>query len=120
MHRIHYLDNLRALAMMLGVFLHAGLAYAYPLRRKSGWQPNRGAAWRLMSVSGSFICFAWVCSSCCLVTSGPCWYGAKASAVFEESTHSCRLAMILFYPFLAGAMTLVIIAALSMAYKKLG
>src|SRR5205823_3380333 len=28
--RIHYLDNLRALAMMLGVFLHAGLAYANP------------------------------------------------------------------------------------------
>lgn len=28
--RIHYLDNLRALAMMLGVFLHAGLAYAKP------------------------------------------------------------------------------------------
>lgn len=28
--RIHYLDNLRALAMLLGVFLHAALAYAYP------------------------------------------------------------------------------------------
>ncbi len=28
--RIHYLDNLRALAMMLGVLLHAGLAYANP------------------------------------------------------------------------------------------
>jgi peptidoglycan/LPS O-acetylase OafA/YrhL len=28
--RIHYLDNLRALAMLLGVFLHASLAYAYP------------------------------------------------------------------------------------------
>ena len=28
--RIHYLDNLRALAMLLGVFLHAGLAYANP------------------------------------------------------------------------------------------
>jgi peptidoglycan/LPS O-acetylase OafA/YrhL len=28
--RIHYLDNLRALAMLLGVFLHGGLAYANP------------------------------------------------------------------------------------------
>lgn len=28
--RIHYLDNLRALAMLLGVFLHAALAYANP------------------------------------------------------------------------------------------
>lgn len=28
--RVHYLDNLRALAMMLGVLLHAGLAYANP------------------------------------------------------------------------------------------
>jgi len=28
--RIHYLDNLRALAMLLGVFLHAALAYADP------------------------------------------------------------------------------------------
>lgn len=29
-NRIHYLDNLRALAMLLGIFLHAGLAYANP------------------------------------------------------------------------------------------
>lgn len=29
-NRIHYLDNLRAIAMMLGVFLHAGFAYAKP------------------------------------------------------------------------------------------
>lgn len=28
--RIHYLDNLRVIAMMLGVFLHAGFAYAKP------------------------------------------------------------------------------------------
>lgn len=28
--RIHYLDNLRAIAMLLGVFLHAALAYAHP------------------------------------------------------------------------------------------
>lgn len=28
--RIHYLDNMRALAMLLGVFLHAALAYADP------------------------------------------------------------------------------------------
>lgn len=28
--RIHYLDNLRAIAMLLGVFLHAALAYADP------------------------------------------------------------------------------------------
>lgn len=28
--RIHYLDNLRALAMLLGVFLHASMAYADP------------------------------------------------------------------------------------------
>ena len=28
--RIHYLDNLRAVAMLLGVYLHAALAYAQP------------------------------------------------------------------------------------------
>ncbi len=28
--RIHYLDNLRALAMLLGVYLHAAFAYAHP------------------------------------------------------------------------------------------
>lgn len=28
--RVHYLDNLRAIAMLLGVFLHAGMAYALP------------------------------------------------------------------------------------------
>lgn len=31
--RIHYLDNLRALAMLLGVLLHAGLAYADPAQQ---------------------------------------------------------------------------------------
>jgi glucans biosynthesis protein C len=30
--RIHYLDNLRALAMMLGLYLHGALAYAEPSR----------------------------------------------------------------------------------------
>jgi len=30
--RIHYLDNLRALAMMLGLYLHGALAYAQPAR----------------------------------------------------------------------------------------
>ncbi len=30
--RIHYLDNLRAVAMLLGVYLHAALAYAEPSR----------------------------------------------------------------------------------------
>ena len=30
--RIHYLDNLRALAMLLGVYLHGALAYAEPSR----------------------------------------------------------------------------------------
>jgi surface polysaccharide O-acyltransferase-like enzyme len=30
--RIHFLDNLRALAMLLGVYLHAALAYAEPSR----------------------------------------------------------------------------------------
>ena len=30
--RIHYLDNLRALAMMLGLYLHGALAYAEPAR----------------------------------------------------------------------------------------
>jgi peptidoglycan/LPS O-acetylase OafA/YrhL len=30
--RLHYLDNLRAIAMLLGIFLHAGLAYAEPSR----------------------------------------------------------------------------------------
>lgn len=33
--RIHYLDNLRALAMMLGLYLHGALAYATP--SKSVW-----------------------------------------------------------------------------------
>ncbi|HMO14668.1 MAG TPA: acyltransferase family protein [Pirellulaceae bacterium] len=30
--RVHYLDNLRALAMLLGVYLHGALAYAEPSR----------------------------------------------------------------------------------------
>ena len=30
--RVHYLDNLRALAMLLGLYLHGALAYAEPSR----------------------------------------------------------------------------------------
>jgi glucans biosynthesis protein C len=31
--RIHYLDNLRAIAMLLGVLLHAGMAYGDPIQQ---------------------------------------------------------------------------------------
>ncbi len=51
--RIHYLDNVRALAMLLGLVFHGGLTYAYPSNAiwiVSDWQGDRvidGLVWFL-------------------------------------------------------------------------
>ena len=47
--RVHYLDNLRALAMLLGVYLHGALAYAEPSR--SIWLATDPQGSRLVDAS---------------------------------------------------------------------
>src|SRR5262245_4684588 len=51
--RIHYLDNLRALAMLLGVFFPAALAYAYPTQ--IGWLATDPESSVLVDASFCFI-----------------------------------------------------------------
>ena len=51
--RIHYLDNLRALAMLLGVYLHGALAYANPTQIV--WLPTDPQSSVLVDASFNFI-----------------------------------------------------------------
>jgi glucans biosynthesis protein C len=111
--RIHYLDNLRALAMLLGVFLHAGLAYAQPAQ----------AIWLATDPQAS------------VTVDATLWFihlfrmglffllsGYFAKLVIERKglqvfvRNRCLrifLPFVLFYPFLLAAMTVVIVFALS-------
>jgi glucans biosynthesis protein C len=51
--RIHYFDNLRALAMLLGLFLHAGLAYADPAQNI--WLATDRQSSRLIDIAIWFV-----------------------------------------------------------------
>lgn len=110
--RIYYLDNLRALAMMLGVFLHVGLAYAQPARLV--WLATNPDGSRVVDASIWFIhlfrmsLFFWL--------SG---YLAKFTVSRKGLTHFIKgralrivLPMIIFYPILLVLMTLVIVFAI--------
>ncbi len=70
--RIHYLDNLRALAMILGVVLHAGLAYATPAQEVWLATDSQGSVVIDMSI-WLIPLFAWGCSFCCQDTLVRCW-----------------------------------------------
>lgn len=109
--RIYYLDNLRALAMMLGVFLHVGLAYAQPGRLV--WLATDPEGSRFIDLSIWFIhlfrmsLFFWL--------SG---YFAKMTVERKGLSHFTKsrllrivVPMVIFYPVLLVLMTLVIIFA---------
>ncbi|MEQ1827455.1 MAG: acyltransferase family protein [Pirellula sp.] len=111
--RIHYLDNLRAIAMLLGVLLHAGLGYARPAQ--SVWlatDPQSSVAvdmsiWLIhLFRMGLFFLLS----------------GYFAKLVIERQgirkfvwNRCIRIVVpfILFYPFLLAAMTVVIVFAIS-------
>ncbi|MEQ1902885.1 MAG: acyltransferase family protein [Pirellulaceae bacterium] len=114
--RVHYLDNLRALAMLLGLYLHGALAYAEPSR----------SIWLASNPNGSIAIDAsiwWIHlfrMSVFYLLSG---YFAKL--VIERKglkkfihNRAIRVALpfILFYPVLMIAMTIMIVFAV--AYVK--
>ena len=112
-NRIHYLDNLRAMAMLLGVFLHSALAYAQPAQ--TVWLATDPSASVLVDASVWFIH---------LFRMGLFFFlsGYFAKLVIERKglKHFLRSRLlrlvgpfVLFYPFLMGAITIVIVFAIS-------
>jgi glucans biosynthesis protein C len=111
--RIHYLDNLRAVAMMLGVLLHAALAYAEPAR----------SIWFATDRVGSVVIDAGIWfvhlfrMSLFFLLSG---YFAKLTVTKKGVKSFLRgrllriaLPFVVFYPFLVAALTIVIVFALN-------
>ena len=114
--RLHYLDNLRAVAMLLGVYLHAALAYAHP--SQSVWLATDTRSSVVVDASVWFIHLFRM--ALFFLLSG---YFAELvlkrkglrSFLVGRGTRVV-LPFVLFYPFLLAAMTLVIFFAL--AYLK--
>lgn len=118
--RIHYLDNLRALAMILGVLLHAGLAYAAPAQEvwlatdsQSSIAIDMGIWFIHLFRMGLFYLLSGYFAALLVKRKG-------VKKFLVNRGIRIALPMILFFPFLAGAMMLVIIAALSMEGEKRG
>jgi peptidoglycan/LPS O-acetylase OafA/YrhL len=118
--RIHYLDNLRAIAMLLGVFLHAGLAYAQPAQ--SVWLATDPQASITIDAVIWFIHLFRM--SLFFLLSG---YFAKL--VIERKglrlflRNRCLrvvLPFIVFYPFLLVAMTVIIVFSLAYVTEPRG
>ncbi len=111
--RIHSLDNLRALAMLLGVYLHAAFAYANP--SQSFWLATDQGSSISIDVSIWFIHLFRM--SLFFLLSG---YFAKlvierkgAKRFLWGRLLRIVLPFLLFYPFLLAAITVVIVFALS-------
>ncbi len=111
--RIHYMDNLRAIAMMLGVLLHSALAYAQPAQ--SVWLATDTKASVAVDVAIWFIHLFRMGLFFLLA-------GYFAKLVIERKGvkqflwgRCLRIVapFILFYPFLLAAMAVVIIFSLS-------
>jgi peptidoglycan/LPS O-acetylase OafA/YrhL len=111
--RIYYLDNLRAIAMLLGVFLHAGLAYAKPAQ--SVWLATDGEASVVIDASiwfihlfrmSLFFLLSGYLAKLVIERKGPKIY-------FWNRALRIALTMVLFYPLLLVAMTATIIFAIS-------
>jgi len=111
--RIHYLDNLRAIAMLLGVFLHAALAYAKPAQ--SVWLATDPGSSITIDASIWFIHLFRM--SLFFLLSG---YLAKLVVQSKGVRQFLRnrawrivVTLVLFYPVLLVAMTVTIVFALS-------
>lgn len=114
--RIHYLDNLRALAMLLGVFLHGALAYAAP--SQALWLATDMNASVTVDAAIWFIhLFRMALFFFLAGYFAKLVFVRKGSGRFVKS-RLLRIALpfLLFYPLLLGLMTFVIVFAL--AYVK--
>jgi glucans biosynthesis protein C len=114
--RIHYLDNLRALAMLLGLYLHGALAYAEPSR--SIWlasNPNGSIAidasiwWIHLFRMGVFFLLSGYFAKLFIERKG-------LKKFIQNRAIRVALPFIIFYPLLMIAMTIVIVFA--MAYVR--
>jgi glucans biosynthesis protein C len=111
--RIHYLDNLRALAMLLGIFLHSALAYAHPAQFV--WLATDTKSSVTVDASIWFIHLFRM--GLFFLLSG---YFAKLVIKRKGMKHFLKgrclrvvAPFLLFYPFLLAGMTIVIVFALS-------
>jgi peptidoglycan/LPS O-acetylase OafA/YrhL len=118
--RIHYLDNLRAVAMLLGVYLHAALAYAQPAQ--SVWLATDSKSSVAIDASIWFIHLFRM--GLFFMLSG---YFAKLVMVRKGFDHfawsrSLRIVgpFVLFYPFLLAAMAVVIVFSLAYVVEPRG
>ncbi|MFM7517220.1 MAG: acyltransferase family protein [Pirellula sp.] len=114
--RIHYLDNLRALAMMLGLYLHGALAYAEPAR--SVWIATNPAG--SVAVDASIWCIHLFRMGLFFLLSG---YFAKLmiqrkglKPFLWNRVIRIALPFVLFWPWLVVAMAIVFVFAF--AYVK--
>lgn len=118
--RIYYLDNLRAMAMLLGVFLHSALAYAQPAQ--SVWLATDSSASVPLDASIWFIHLFRM--GLFFLLSG---YFAKLVIERKGLKHflwnrCLRIVVpfVLFYPFLLAAMSVVIVFSLSYLVEPRG
>ena len=118
--RIYYLDNLRAMAMLLGVFLHSALAYAQPAQ--SVWLATDSSASVPLDASIWFIHLFRM--GLFFLLSG---YFAKLVIERKGLRHflwnrCLRIVVpfVLFYPFLLAAMAIVIVFSLSYLVEPRG
>lgn len=119
-NRIHYLDNLRALAMLLGVYLHSALAYAEPSR--AIWLATDRVGSRVLDMSIWWIHLFRM--SLFFLLSG---YFAKLlvsrRGLWEfVRNRGIRIALpfVLFYPVLFVALSVVIVFAVSYVQEPQG
>lgn len=118
--RIYYLDNVRAAAMLLGVFLHSALAYAQPAQ--SVWLATDPSASVPLDASIWFIHLFRM--GLFFLLSG---YFAKLVIERKGLKHFLRnrcvrivVPFVLFYPFLLAAMAVVIVFSLSYLVEPRG
>lgn len=120
MERVSYLDNLRAIAMLLGVYLHAAFAYAQPAQ--SFWLATDPAA--SVAVDASIWFLHLFRMGLFFLLSG---YFAKLvierRGVKQFLWNRCLRIVgpfLLFYPFLLVAMTVVLVFAMSYVNEPKG
>ncbi|MCY2968309.1 MAG: acyltransferase family protein [Planctomycetota bacterium] len=118
--RVHYLDNLRGVAMLLGVFLHAALAYAHPTQIV--WLATDPQSSVLVDAAFSFIHLFRM--GLFFLISG---YFAKLLITRRGTMGFVRnravrivLPFILFYPFLLGLVIAAVVFAMSYLSHPLG
>jgi glucan biosynthesis protein C len=118
--RIHYLDNMRALAMLIGVFLHAVLAYADPTQIV--WMATDPQSSVFVDAAFSFIHLFRM--GLFFLISG---YFARllinrkgVKAFIRNRFVRIVLPFIFFYPFLLGLFIAVIVFAVSYLSNPLG